>query len=54
MECRKCGGLMIEEFASDLLDEAYVWHCLNCGAVTDATIERNQKPAVSERRPPYS
>jgi len=53
MECRKCSGLMVEEFVSDLLEEAYVWHCLNCGAITDATIERNQKLAVPEKHLAY-
>jgi hypothetical protein len=43
MECRKCRGLMIEEWLADDLDEAYVWRCVNCGAVMDLMIERNHR-----------
>lgn len=43
MECRKCRGLMIEEWLADDLDEAYVWRCVNCGAVMDLLIERNHQ-----------
>ncbi len=43
MECRKCRGLMIEEWLADELDEAYVWRCVNCGSVMDLTIERNHQ-----------
>jgi uncharacterized Zn finger protein len=44
MECRKCCGLMIEEWMADELDEAYVWRCVNCGAMMDQTIQRNHPP----------
>jgi len=44
MECRKCCGLMIEEWVADALDEAYVWRCVNCGAMMDHMIERNHLP----------
>jgi uncharacterized Zn finger protein len=43
MECRKCRGLMIEEWLADELDEAYVWRCVNCGSVMDRMIERNHR-----------
>ena len=43
MECRKCSGLMIEEWMADELDEAYVWRCVNCGAMTDLMILRNHE-----------
>lgn len=43
MECRKCRGLMIEEWLADELDEAYVWRCVNCGAVTDMMIARHHQ-----------
>ncbi len=48
MECWKCNGLTVKEWLADELDEAYVWRCLNCGSVTDETIQRNRKPAVRE------
>lgn len=41
MECRKCRGLMIEEWLADELDEAYVWRCVNCGSVMDQMIARH-------------
>ena len=44
MECRKCRGLMIEEWMADELDEAYVWRCVNCGAMMDHMIQRNHQP----------
>jgi hypothetical protein len=50
MECRKCCGLMIEEWMADALDEAYVWRCVNCGAMMDQMIERNN-PSRSEAVP---
>jgi uncharacterized Zn finger protein len=43
MECRKCCGLMIEEWLADELDEAYVWRCVNCGSVMDLMIEHNHQ-----------
>jgi hypothetical protein len=46
MECRKCRGLMIEEWMADALDEAYVWRCLNCGAMMDQMIERHHQPGM--------
>ena len=46
MECRKCRGLMVEEWLADELDEAYVWRCVNCGSVMDQMIERNHQPGM--------
>ena len=43
MECRKCRGLMIEEWLADELDEAYVWRCVNCGSVMDGMIARHHR-----------
>jgi len=48
MECRKCHGLMVEEWLTDELDEAYVWRCVNCGACVDHTIERNRSRGSAE------
>jgi len=47
--CRKCKGLMVEEWLSDALDEAYVSKCVNCGAVTDAMIEANRRAACQRQ-----
>ena len=47
--CRKCKGLMVSEWLSDALDDAYVSKCLNCGAVTDPMIEANRRAAGQSR-----
>ena len=47
MQCRKCHGLLVKQWLADELDEAYAWRCLNCGALTDALIERNRKECVT-------
>lgn len=51
MECRRCKGLMVPEWCSELFIEAYVMRCLNCGAILDPTIERNQGVLGQQRRP---
>jgi phage FluMu protein Com len=49
MTCGKCGGLMIREQFSDYFLVCYAWKCVNCGAVVDMTITKNQeKPTVAE------
>ncbi len=51
MTCRRCRGLMVEEWCSELFSwEDYVWKCLNCGAVVDAVINQNQGLTPPERR----
>ena len=47
--CRKCKGLMVAEWLSDALDEAYVSKCVNCGAVTDPMIEANRRAACERQ-----
>ncbi|MGH7255063.1 MAG: hypothetical protein ACREI3_04730, partial [Nitrospirales bacterium] len=42
MECRKCQGLMVEEWCADDLDDAFIWKCVNCGAMVDPIILRNR------------
>lgn len=51
MTCRRCKGLMVPEWCSELFIEAYVIRCVNCGAIVDPTIERNQRISTAERRP---
>ena len=50
MECRKCRGLVVEEWLADELDEAYVRRCLNCGSLMDEVIQRNQQRVATELR----
>ncbi len=51
MECRRCRGLMASEWCSELFIEAYVWRCINCGAIVDPTIERNRGISREDRLP---
>jgi len=37
---------MITEWLADELDEAFVWRCVNCGALLDPMIERNHQQAM--------
>lgn len=41
MTCRRCKGMMVREWCTELYT-AYVMKCVNCGAVVDALILRNQ------------
>lgn len=47
MECRKCHGLMIEEWMADELDEAFAWRCVNCGSMMDQMIQRHHEKATA-------
>lgn len=56
--CRRCGGFMINEHCTDLLDETGrmefpAVRCLQCGDVVDAVIllNRSRKPDTVSRRP---
>ncbi len=42
MTCKKCKGLMVEEWRPDYLPESAVMRCVNCGLVLDPLIERNR------------
>ena len=51
MTCRRCQGLMVQEWCSEFFSwEAYVWKCLNCSAVVDPVISRNQGFVAPELR----
>jgi hypothetical protein len=40
---------MVQEWCSELFSwEAYVWKCLNCGAIVDPVISRNRGLASAE------
>ena len=46
--CSRCGGLMVSDFCTDLLNstgelECAAKRCVQCGEVVDAVIERNRQ-----------
>jgi len=43
MQCEKCKGLMVRERFADYFLIVYAWKCINCGAIIDSTIAKNQK-----------
>ncbi len=43
MTCRKCKGLMVEEYRADFTPETNVWRCINCGLITDPLIAQNRR-----------
>ena len=51
MKCHRCEGLMVPEWCADLLVETYLMRCVNCGAITDPTIEQNQGSVAKQKRP---
>jgi uncharacterized Zn finger protein len=46
MTCPRCKGLMVGDLSCDLAETQGMWvsttRCMNCGHVTDATIEKNR------------
>ncbi len=47
--CSRCGGLMVSDFCTDLLNstgelECAAKRCVQCGEVIDTVIERNRQP----------
>lgn len=51
MACTRCGGLMVVETCSNLIEEESRMkmnsaRCLNCGNIEDATIEANRNHHV--------
>jgi hypothetical protein len=54
MTCPRCRGLMVADLSCDLAETQGMWvsttRCMNCGHVTDPTIEKNRaqssQPAV--------
>jgi hypothetical protein len=52
MVCPKCSGLMVREQFADYFLVCHSWKCVNCGAVIDETITKNQrKQPISESVP---
>ncbi len=46
MTCPRCSGLMVGDLSCDLAETQGMWvkttRCMNCGHVTDPTIEKNR------------
>ncbi len=46
MTCPRCQGLMVGDVSCDLAETQGMWvkttRCMNCGHVTDPTIEKNR------------
>ena len=46
MTCPRCQGLMVADLSCDLAETLGMWvkttRCMNCGHVTDPTIEKNR------------
>ncbi len=46
MSCPRCEGLMVGDLSCDLEETQGMWvtttRCMNCGHVTDATIEKHR------------
>ena len=42
MTCRKCMGLMVEEWRPDFSPESTAFRCINCGLILDPLIEQNR------------
>ena len=51
MRCHKCKGLMVTEWLSEFLQkDAFIWKCVNCGAIVDPTIRRAQSAGLNGRK----
>ena len=46
MNCPRCQGLMVRDLSCDLAETQGMWvhtiRCMNCGHVTDPTIEKHR------------
>ena len=51
MDCSKCKGWMVQERCADYFLVWYAWKCLNCGAVVDPTIKKNQRKQLTGSTP---
>ena len=49
MTCPRCQGLMVWDVCCDLMETQGMWvtttRCMNCGHVTDSTMEKNRQLA---------
>lgn len=50
MTCPRCQGLMVGDLSCDLAETQGMWvkttRCMNCGHVTDPTIETNREQST--------
>ena len=53
MDCPRCKGFMVDEWCGELEVEAFLRRCVNCGAILDPTIARNQGAPSDARRPDF-
>ncbi len=49
MTCRRCQGLMVDEWRPDFSPETFVWRCINCGSLVDPLIEQNRRARAAEQ-----
>jgi hypothetical protein len=42
MTCKRCKGLMVNEWRPDFSPETFVWRCINCGSIIDPLIAQNR------------
>lgn len=51
MRCRRCKGLMVTEWLWEFVQkDAFIWKCVNCGAIVDPTIRRDRVAEAYGRR----
>ncbi len=54
MTCPRCQGLMVGDLSCDLAETLGMWvsttRCMNCGHVTDPTIEKNRLQSTQSAR----
>ncbi|MCC2641852.1 MAG: uncharacterized protein K0S45_2265 [Nitrospira sp.] len=49
MTCKRCKGLMVDEWRPDFTPETFVWRCINCGSVVDPLIEQNRGVSLGDQ-----
>lgn len=53
MSCPRCHGFMVHDLSCDLEETQGMWvqtiRCMNCGHVTDPTIEKHRAQAAQAR-----
>ncbi len=55
MRCPRCEGLLVRDVCCDLAETQGMWvkttRCMNCGHVTDPTMERNRQQVICAPSP---
>ena len=51
MKCPRCHGLMVKDMCWDLAETQGMWistaRCMNCGHLTEPTMEKNRQQTVT-------